>query len=255
MRKSMIITLVICSLCLSLIMGCSTFEKAQVKPRMTLFVGLDISSSFYNSPYYQDAIQFLSVYLYMHMQGIGGLKRPKNLFVSSIGAEDEEDPRAFRPIHDFENKTPDQIRANLLKWYPKSNSLTDFNVFFDKVASTVQKHNLVLAPTTILIISDGIHDMEGDIKERDEFYSHINLDPLEYLARNVTIRLLYTSPKVAEGWDRKIERRRVKIWTKEAEVMMGWHNQFVNDLPIIKQDKLVKWIQDNVNFRVRSKRL
>ncbi len=55
MRKSMIIKLLFCSLCLSLIMGCSKIkraEKAQVnKPRMTLFVGIDLSSSFYKSAY------------------------------------------------------------------------------------------------------------------------------------------------------------------------------------------------------------
>src|SRR4029450_6573203 len=71
-------------------------------PRSTLFVGLDTSGSF--RPAYDDALTFVAHYLYGHMHELGGLSKPRDLFVTAIGGKDNNEPKSFHPIHDFRNK-------------------------------------------------------------------------------------------------------------------------------------------------------
>jgi hypothetical protein len=105
-----------------------------------------------------------------------------------------------------------------------------------------------------MVVTDGVPDasVSGGKAGTRELYERINLKPLEYLARNVTVRLTYVSPKVGEQWRMHVPRQRVRLWTVDAEVMKGWKNQMQAGAGVEKQDKFWKWVQDNVDFRVRA---
>ena len=224
------------------------------KPRTTLFVGVDASGSFKHSGYYDNALTFLAHYIYGHLHELGGLEKPHALFVASVGGQNVNEPKTFHPIHDFEGKDVAQIESDLRKWFPPSDKVTDFNPFFQEVARITKERNLVLAPITLMVVTDGIPDAassDGKAGTR-ELYERINLKPLEYLARNVTVRLTYVSPKVGEQWRTHVARQRVRLWTVDAEVMKGWKSQMQADVDLANQDKLWKWVQDNVDFRVRA---
>jgi hypothetical protein len=239
----------------SLISGCNLAEN-NPKPRLSLFVGLDISGSFMNGEYYQDSIDFLAHYLYSHLNGLGGLEVPRVLFVSSIGGAAANEPKTFYPIQTFENKSIEEIRDKLLEIFPKEkpNPFTDYNSFFEQIALTVRNKNLVLRPVSVVMISDGIPDV---IEKSTSDYKNIAVKPLEQLARSVTIRLLYTDAVVGKSWQTKVKRRRVKIWTQDANVMITWKDPkiFLPGIPIEKQFNFFSWIKDNVNFGVRSRRI
>lgn len=217
---------------------------------ISLFIGIDVSGSFYNTPYYDNAVQFTAHYIYAHLHGLGELKKPKALFVGSIGGDTKDEPKAFHPIHDFLDKNVEQIEEDLRKWFPQSNLLTDFNAFFDKVATLTKRQNLVLAPIEIVMISDGIPDVQKKIKNDDERYTGVSLATCDYLARSVTVRLLYSSSKVGDKWRRLVQRKRVKIFTGDDEIMVGWKDQLIPETPIEQQEKLYRWIKDNVDLRV-----
>jgi len=69
------------------------------------------------------------------------------------------------------------------------------------------------------------------------------------------VRLLYATPTVAVDWERRVKRRRVRVWTVDAPVMIGWHDQVDAAMPFAQQSDLWQWVSDNVDFRVRSRRL
>jgi len=79
------------------------------------------------------------------------------------------------------------------------------------------------------------------------------VSPLEYLSRSVTVRLLYGSPTSSVAWERDIKSRRVRMWTVDEQVMSGWREQLDPSLSTDIQDHLWSWIEDNVDFRVRSR--
>jgi hypothetical protein len=234
--------------------GCTVQAGEQRKPRTTLFVGVDASGSFKHSGYYDNAMTFLAHYIYGHLHELGGLEKPQALFVASVGGQNVNEPKTFHPIHDFEGKDVVQIEADLRKWFPPSDKVTDFNPFFQEVARITKERNLVLAPITLMVVTDGVPDasVSGGKAGTRELYERINLKPLEYLARNVTVRLTYVSPKVGEQWRMHVPRQRVRLWTVDAEVMKGWKNQMQAGAGVEKQDKFWKWVQDNVDFRVRA---
>ena len=229
-------------------------EEAQ--PRLSMFVGLDISGSFLNGKYFDDSIDFLAHYLYAHLNGIGGLEVPNVLFVSSIGGAKENEPKTFFPKQTFENKSVKEIATKLRKIFPKnvSNPFTDYNAFFEQVALTVRNKNLVLRPISIVMISDGIPDVKSE-KKTD--FSSITVQPLERLARSVTIRLIYTNAVIGRNWQTKVKRRRVKIWTQDAQVMISWKDPSIMlpDTPFEGQERFFEWLKDNVDFGVRSRRV
>ena len=238
------------------IYGCA-LEASQRKPMMTLFIGLDESGSFTSSRYYNDALTFTANYIYGHLNELGGLSKPRELFVGSVGGKALDDPKTFHPIHDFEGKSVSDIEESLKLWFPPNDKVTDFNAFFEKTAQLVKERNLILTPITLVIVSDGIPDIPiGDAKAGSKvLYEKINLNPLEYLARNITVRLLYPSPKVAEDWRKFVPRNRVRLWTVEADVMTGWQHQVQSEVELPKQERLWKWVQDTVDFRVRSSKI
>ena len=139
------------------------------------------------------------------------------------------------------------------KWFPSTDTLTDFNVFFQQVARHVKERNLVLAPITVMVVSDGIPDVpSGSIKPGSPAsYQQIDLSPLDYLSKNVTVRLVYASPKVGDNWRKLVKRDRVRFWAVEYDVMKGWRAQLRPDADLASQDRFWKWVRDNVDYRVR----
>lgn len=208
--------------------ACTAAADGTPAPRSTLFVGMDVSGSFQSGGRYDDAIDFAARYIQAHLTGAGGLEEPRALFVSSIGGERPGQPQAFHPIHDFRGKGLAEIESDLRWWFPPDDRLTDFNAFFRRAATEAKRRNLVLAPITVVILSDGVPDTggeaAGDVETR---IAAIDMDPLEYLARNVTVRLLYPDPEVAVAWERQVERTRVRLWTVDHVVMEGWREQLV----------------------------
>lgn len=229
-----------------------TPPSQQEKPRLVMFIGVDISGSFEKTGYYDDALTFLANYIYGHLNGLGELEKLRELFVGSIGGQTTGEPKAFYPIHDFEGKDVAQIETMLRKLFSPRDTITDFNAFFKEVARHTKDRNLALAPLCILIVTDGIPALETS--EGKDVYRAIDLDPLEYLSRRVTVRLLYLDPKVAKHWHDDVPARRVRVWIVAGEVMEGWKNQMESGVELAQQQKLWKWIKDNVDFRVRARR-
>lgn len=221
--------------------------------RSTLVVGIDVSGSFRSRGRYDSAIDFAAHYIYAHLNGLGGLRVPTAMFVGSIGGDDVEEAKSFQPIHTFQGQTVEEIAAFLRRTHPIEDGLTDFNPFFERVATLVKRQGLVLAPLEIVVLSDGEPDMGGTSVSDPARYARIDVSHLEYLSRSVTVRLLYPEPTVAVHWERGVPRRRVRMWTVDDEVMKTWRRQVKPGLPPASQDELWKWIGDNVDFRVRSK--
>jgi hypothetical protein len=213
---------------------------------------------------------FAAHYIHGHVNGAGGLEQPRALFVGAIGGEKPGQPQAFHPIHDFEGKSVDQVEADLRAWFRPDDRLTDFDAFFQRAAALVKRQNLALAPITLVLLTDGVPDTGPHAARPDPDdaeaspYARIDLDPLEYLARNVTVRVLYPEPTVAVRWERGIPRDRVRMWTVDAVVMRGWRGQVrfeeapavageagVDPMAAGDQPDLWRWIRDNVDFRVR----
>src|SRR5437879_6448970 len=90
-------------------------------PRSTLFVGIDTSGSF--RPAYDDALTFFSHYLYGHMHELGGLSKPRDLFVTADGGEDNREPQSCHPIHAFNNKAGRQIETDLRKRFTPTDTV------------------------------------------------------------------------------------------------------------------------------------
>jgi hypothetical protein len=182
------------------------------------------------------------------------LKVPTSLFVASVGGARPGEPKAFHPINDFQNRSVSQIAADLRAWYPSTDAYTDFNAFFQRVSGMIKERGLILAPLNVIVLSDGVPDVPPGTKLAvgETPYQRIDLSPLEYLSRSVTVRLLYASPTVGENWKKQVRRKRVRLWTEEAQVMTGWHTQVKPDVPLDQQADLWKWVADNVDFRVRA---
>ena len=254
MRRRAMAWSLLAGACVAFVTAACSLQKGEQKPRLTLFVGVDASGSFYNSGDYDDALSFLAHYIYGHINGLGGLDRPRELFVASIGGSSQGEPKAFHPYLDFTGKSVPQIEDSLREWFPPVDKLTDFNAFFQQVARIVKERNLVLSPVSIMVVSDGVPDLTPGMAkaETTDLYDAIDLTSLEYLARSVTLRMTYVSPKVGERWRSLVPRQRIRLWTVDAEIMRGWNTQIVPVANLEAQNRLWGWIRDNVDFRVRS---
>jgi hypothetical protein len=231
-----------------LLLGC-TPPKDAPPPKSTLVIGLDVSGSFRRGGHFDDAIDFASLYIYSHMKGLKGLRQPSDVFVGTMGGQRTGEAKTFHPIQDLTGKTPGQIAASLRAWFPEEDPITDYNAFFERVAVHVQRQNLGLAPLSIVMFSDGVPDIPG--AKGDDLYRRIKMQPLEYLSRSVTVRLLYASPRVAQRWERHVPRKRVRLWTQDADVMAGWRRHMVAGTRPEQQDSLWSWMKNVVDFRVR----
>jgi len=217
--------------------------------RVALFIGVDVSGSFHKTGHYPDALAFLAQYIHAHLTGIGGLEPSKALFVGSIGGNGKDETKSFHPIEDFKGKSVAQIQADLKEWFPRSDGLTDFNVFFQQVALIAQKRNLALTPIEIVLVTDGIPALTG---ERAGRISRVDVSPMEFLSRRVTLRLLYPRPTVCTEWETQVPHTRLRMWTVDDQVMAGWSSQMKPGVSPEQQDDLWKWVLNNVDFRVRS---
>jgi len=220
--------------------------------RSTLVIGIDVSASFLKGGRYESSIDFAANYLYAHLHGLGTLKQPTSVFVGSIGGAAAEETKSFQPIHTFQDMSVSQIAAYLRKEYPANDGYTDFNPFFTRVASLIKRQNLVLSPLNVVLLTDGLPDTPVEKNDSLSKYAKIDLSKLEYLSKSVTVRVLYPSPTTAVHWERKVPRRRVRMWTVDNEVMATWEKHHRAGLPPEQQTALWKWISDNVDFRVRS---
>src|SRR5271154_6496575 len=79
-------------------------------PRLTMFMGVDVSGSFLKSKYFEKSLDFLANYLYAHLNGLGGLEVPKVLFLGSLGGRKKDEAKSFFPIQTFEGKSVEEIR-------------------------------------------------------------------------------------------------------------------------------------------------
>ena len=219
-------------------------------PRSTLVIGIDVSGSFGKD--YQSSIDFTANYIYAHIHGLGGLKQPTAVFVGSIGGEHPQETKSFQPIDTFEHMSVAEIAKYLRHEYPNRDGLTDFNPFFNRVATLVTRQNLVLAPLNIVLVTDGVPDTPAAKNDSLGKYKKIDVSKLEYLSKNVTVRILYPRPTIAVRWEKQVPRHRVRMWTVDDEVMATWTKHYHKGAPPEDQTELWKWISDNVDFRVRS---
>ncbi len=234
--------------------SCDVGEEA--KPRLSMFVGVDISGSFMQSGYYDDSIEFLAHYLYAHLNGLGDLEVPNVLFVSSIGGASENEPKTFYPKQMFDGKTIGEIQQQLKEIFPEGteNPYTDYNAFFEQIALTIRNRKLVLRPVSIVMISDGRPDVK---KNGETDFRSIEFKPLESLSRNITVRLLYTTPEVGNKWQTRVPRSRVKVWTQDSEVMISWKDPKIYDTTqaMEGQTAFFHWLNENVDFGVAARRV
>jgi hypothetical protein len=223
--------------------------------RLVLFVGVDISGSFMQGRYFDDSIEFLARYLHAHLNGYGGMDVPHSLFVGSIGGEKHEEAKTLYPIQTFQDRSIEQIEAELHKIFPtkRVNKYTDFNSFFEQVADMVDSKKLILKPLSIVLLTDGLPDLGGNTNQ--EKFRNLKLKPLEGLSRNITLRVLYTDAVTAKGWRDEVPRKRVKVWTQDAVVMSEWNHPktLLPSTPSSKQEKFFAWVKDNVDFNPRLK--
>jgi hypothetical protein len=237
------------------VVACAPSEKAE-PPRSTLVIGLDISGSFRRNPSFNGSIEFASLYIYGHLNGVGGLQRNTAIFVGELGGERPGQAKVFHPIQDLSGKSPEQIAADLRAWFPQEDPITDFNAFFQRAALHVRRNNLVLSPLSVVLFSDGEPDFPGAGRiSLDERYKRIDLSALEFLSRNVTVRLLYADPPIAQLWERRVPRKRVRLWTQDSEVMKGWRRHMVDGVPMERQDSLWSWVEHVVDVRVKRERV
>lgn len=243
-------------LALAAVAACAPAEGNQRDPRSTLVIGLDVSGSFRQSGHFDDAIDFAANYLYAHLNGLGDLRVPSAVFVGSLGGERPGEAKTFHPIQDLTGKSAAEIAADLRAWFPETDPITDFNAFFERVAVHVKRQNLVLAPLNIVMFSDGVPDYPRSRRvSPDSLYARVDVAPLEFLSRSVTVRLLYADPRVAQLWERHVGRRRVRLWTQDSQVMLGWRRHADTAVPVEAQDSLWSWMENIVDFRVRRGRI
>ena len=108
----------------------------------------------------------------------------------------------------------------------------------------------------IVMFTDGLPDFPGAGRLSPEArFGRVDMSPLEYLSRSVSVRVLYVRPTVAQNWERLVKRQRVRIWTQDADIMKGWRRHMVAGAPLEQQDSLLSWMDKIVDFRVRRGRI
>src|SRR5439155_1537942 len=76
------------------VVACSPSQRAET-PRSTLVIGLDISGSFRRNPSFNGAIEFASLYICGHLNGVGGLQPNTAIFVGELGGERTGQAKVF----------------------------------------------------------------------------------------------------------------------------------------------------------------
>jgi len=230
-------------------------------PRLVMFVGIDISGSFMNGRYFDDSINFLARYIHGHLNGLGEMEVPFALFVGSIGGATKDEAKTLYPIETFQNRSVEQIEQRLHEIFPKGrvNTYTDFNAFFTQVGDMIDQKKMLLKPISIVLLTDGDPDMgeASTAADKDAQFHKLSVEPLEGLARNITVRVLYTNAVTAKNWLDDMPRKRVKVWTQDAVVMAEWKDPktYLPDTPFEKQARFFSWVKNNVDFQPRVRRV
>jgi hypothetical protein len=223
--------------------------------RLVMFVGVDISGSFMNGPYFKDSLRFLAHYIYAHLHGLGGMTVPSNLFVGSIGGAKLNEPKTFYPIQTFQHRSVKEIEDKLVALFPTSvqNPFTDYNAFFEQISVFVKNRKMILKPIMIVMLSDGKPDAPNN--DASEPYRGIKVKALENLTRDLTLRVLYTTAIVGMNWQTKVPRDRVKIWSQDDRVMRDWKDPhtLIPGKKLEQQTRWFGWVKDNVDFPVPRK--
>ena len=259
MRRATVAALLIAGL---LTPACSMLQapSGPPTPRLVMFIGVDISGSFMHGKYFDDSIDFLARYIHAHLNGLGGMEVPHSLFVGSIGGQKQDEAKTLYPIETFQDRSVEQIEAKLKELFPKTkvNTFTDFNAFFEQVGDMIDMKKLLLKPISIVLLTDGDPDL-GDASggSSADKYRKLSVTPLEGLSRNITVRVLYTDAVVAKNWRDEMPRKRVKVWTQDAVVMAEWRDPrtMIPGKPFREQTKFFSWVNDNVDFNPRLKRV
>src|SRR5438445_12048146 len=108
------------------VVACSPSQRTET-PRSTLVIGLDISGSFRKNPSFNGAIEFASLYIYGHLNGVGGLQQNTAIFVGERGGERTGQAKVVHPIQDLSGKSPAQIASELRSWFPQEAPNTHLN--------------------------------------------------------------------------------------------------------------------------------
>ena len=226
-------------------------------PRLVMFIGVDISGSFMHGRYFDDSLEFLARYIHAHLNGLGGLEVPHSLFVGSIGGVTKDEAKTLYPIEMFQNRTIEQIDAQLHELFPtkRVNTFTDFNAFFGQVGEMIDMKKLLLKPISIVLLTDGDPDMGGSTGEKN--FHNLSMSPLEGLSRNITVRVLYTDAVIAKSWRDQVPRKRIKVWTQDAVVMAEWKDPktLLPGKGPNEQERFFAWVRDNVDFQPRLRRV
>ena len=209
----------------------------------TLFVAVDATGTLAHERY-DDAMAFLAWYVHGRVNGLGGLPVPGDLVVTAVASTSEA---PVRSVEDFVGRSVAEIEADLRAWFPPGDGPRDFTAFFRRVARTVAERHLVLTPITVLVLTDGVPGKRAAASA----YREIDLRPLDFLARRITVRLAWTSPPVAERWRSLAQRARVRLWTVDQEVMKSWRAQLAPDAPPAGQGRLWQWVRETIDVRVR----
>src|SRR5258708_37258692 len=88
-------------------------DQANEVAPFTMVIGIDASGSFRDAHLYDDAVEFGATYIYAHLNGLGGLRPPSALFVSSIGGARPREAQAVHPVHTFQGRTAGQMHADI----------------------------------------------------------------------------------------------------------------------------------------------
>src|SRR5258705_9782434 len=187
------------------------------------------------------------------MHGIDAVQQNTEIFVGSLGGERPGQPKTFHPIQDLTEKTPQEISASLRAWFPETDPITDYNGFFQRLSVHIRRQNLVLAPLNVVMFTDGQPDFPGAGRlTTEQKFARVDMSPLEYLSRSVTVRVLYVRPTVAQSWERLVKRQRGRIWTQDADIMKGWRRPELAGVPLAPPDPLLSWVKEIGGFRVRG---
>jgi hypothetical protein len=243
------------AMAMGLLPGCVESPSGPNAPVSTLFIGIDAGGSFRTSGHYENALSFLSHYIYGHINALGGLDTPQALFVTSMGGKELHERKNIHSLHEFEGKSVPQIEADLKQWFPPVDAAATFNPFFQEIGRITREQGLTHAPITVMIISDGMPGSSGAVSTAgtQDLYGKIDLTPLEQASRHVTLRLAYVSPKVGAYWRAQVPRHSMRLWTVDTEVMNGWKTRLKPGVAPHAQADFWRWLHEDVDVRIRAR--
>lgn len=245
---------------MSLAGGCQWETPQNREGKTACFIGIDAGGAFRSRPEYQDSLRFLAHYIHARVNGLGGLKKPEALYVGALGGQTRDGSRLFRTRADFEGKPPDQVEADLSVWLEGANPGAGCGLFFESVVQLARRENLISDSISILLVGTGVPQhatVETASPEDGKKLSETgmaSLARLDGLARNVTVRLLYASPRASEQWVRHTAGRRLKLRVVPGDVMSAWNRRIAPGKTAREQAGFFQWIQQNVDCRVSARK-